>query len=74
MFQQILAALQNGVAAINNLAQQLESGFPSITLVSTHTRGSTGSITFTSSQATQFVAAQTSSGYIVGWVPLYPSS
>jgi len=72
--QDILSALQNGVSAINNLSQKLATGFPSATLTSTVVRGSNGTIVFTSSQATRFVAAQTSSGYILGWIPVYPSS
>ncbi len=69
----VLAALQNGVVAINNLAEQIGTTFPQATLVSTAARGSVGSVTFDSSQATGFLAVETSSGF-TGYVALYPSS
>lgn len=69
----ILVAIQDGVVAVGKLQQQIASAFPQSTSVSTASRGSVGTITFTSSQATGFLAVTTSSGF-VGWVPLYPSS
>ncbi len=69
----ILAALQNGVVAINQLSTQLSETFPQATTVSTAARGSVGTITYTSSQATGFLAVTTSSGF-TGYVALYPSS
>lgn len=69
----VVATLQGGVQAINRLRVQLESFFPQVTSVSTAARGSLGTITFTSSQATAFLAVETSSGFI-GYVPIYPSS
>jgi hypothetical protein len=70
---EILAALQNGVVAVNGLKNQLATTFPQATTVSTAVRGSVGAVTFTSSQATGFMAVTTSSGF-VGYVALYPSS
>ncbi len=69
----ILAGIQNAVVAIGHLRQQIASTFPQATLVSTAVRGSVGVVTFTSSQATGFLAVTTSSGF-TGYVALYPSS
>lgn len=69
----ILAAIQNGVVAINRLSDQLADTFPQATSVSTLARGSVGAVTFTSSQAIGFLAVETSSGF-TGYVALYPSS
>ncbi len=64
----ILAALQNGVTAINNLAQTIQTVFPNSTASSTSV--TTGTITFQSSTATGFMVVQTSSGGTVK-VPFY---
>lgn len=72
-FGDIIATLQNGVVALNNVRKQLETTFPQAVAVSTAARGSVGTITFTSSQATGFLAVTTSSGF-TGYVALYPSS
>jgi hypothetical protein len=69
----ILAALQNGVVAINRVRQQVAATFPRMGSVSVAPRGSGGTITFTSSQAVAFMPVTTSSGF-VGYVPIYPSS
>ena len=69
----ILLTLNNGVQALNNVRVALTSFFPQATAVSTAARGSLGTITFTSSQATGFLAVTTSSGF-TGYVALYPSS
>jgi len=57
----IVVTLQNGVNAINNLAQQLSQIFPQATAVST-TAATAGAITYTSSQAAAFLSVVTSSG------------
>jgi hypothetical protein len=69
----ILAALQNGVTALNGLRTQLRTAFPQTGTVSSAVRGSNGAITFDSSQAVGFISVRTSSG-AVGYVALYPSS
>lgn len=69
----ILGAIQNAVNAIYAVKTQLATTFPQATTASTATRGSVGTITFTSSQATAFLNVTTSSGFSA-WVPLYPSS
>jgi hypothetical protein len=69
----ILAALQNGVTALNGLRTQVRATFPQISEFSAAARGSVGAITFTSSQSTGFMAVTTSSGF-TGYVPIYPSS
>jgi hypothetical protein len=68
----ILATLQNGVSAINGLRTRIATTFPQVGTVSS-AAGSVGAISFTSSQATGFLAVTTSSG-AVGYVALYPSS
>lgn len=65
----ILASLQQGVTAINNLATQLAKIFPQATASST-TVPAVGAITFTSSQADAFLSVTTSSGGTYK-VPLY---
>ena len=57
---EILAALQNGVTAINNLSIQLTTFFPQATSVSTS--ATAGTITYTSSQAAGWLTVVTSSG------------
>lgn len=69
----ILAALQTGVQAINNLRVQLAATFPQATNISTAARASNGTIVYNSSLATGFLAVTTSSGAVV-YVPTYPSS
>lgn len=68
----VLASMQNGVTAINNLATQLSNVFPQATAVST-TAAVAGTVTFTSSQTSAFLTIQTSSGGTYK-VALYPSS
>lgn len=58
---EILAALQNGVAAINNLSDQIATTFPQASAVST-SAATAGAITFTSSLAAGFLTVITSSG------------
>ena len=59
---ELLAAMQNGVTAINNLANRVASTpFGSATAVST-TAATAGTITFTSSQSAGFMTVITSSG------------
>lgn len=57
----ILAALQNGVQAINSLRSVLSNIFPQSGTVST-TAPSAGTVTFTSSRASIFITVTTSSG------------
>jgi hypothetical protein len=68
----ILAALQNGVAAVGYLRQQLGKIFPQSAVISSTAPG-VGELVFDSSQATGFLAVTTSSGF-TGYVALYPSS
>ena len=65
----ILTALQNGVAAINNLNITLGKVFPQATALST-TAATAGTITFTSSQAQAFLSVVSSSGGVYK-IPLY---
>jgi hypothetical protein len=67
----ILAALQNGVTAIQTLTQQISVTFPQATGVSTTAPSSVGSITFTSSEASAFLTVTTSSGHLYH-IALYP--
>ena len=57
----ILAALQNGVQAVNNLSDQIAATFPQAAAVST-AAATAGTITFTSSLAAGFLTVITSSG------------
>jgi len=68
----ILAAMQNGVTAINNLKNQLATSFPSITVPST-TAPANGAITYSSSLVSAFGLVQTSSGGTYR-IALLPSS
>lgn len=68
----ILAALNNGVAAIRDLGTQLGDVFPQATATST-TAAVAGTLTFSSSQPEAFLSIETSSGGIYK-VALYPSS
>lgn len=65
----ILAVLQNGVTAINNLPARLATSF--VTATSTGTVA--GTVVFTSSQASTFGLVTTSSGGQYK-IALYPSS
>lgn len=65
----ILAAMQNGVSAINNLNATLQTIFPQATAYST-TAATAGTVTFISSQAVGFITILTSSGAQVR-VPVY---
>ena len=58
---EILAALQNGVAAIQGLQKQLSVSFPSIT-APTSVAPAAGTVTYNSSQVSAFGLVQTSSG------------
>lgn len=58
---EIMATLQNGVSAINQLTRQIANTFPQASALST-TAPSTGTITFISSQAQTFLTITTSSG------------
>ena len=68
----LFTAMQNAVTAINTLNQTLTSKFPQTTAGSTiaPTASVTGTITFTSSQATGFMVVTTSSGFSAK-VPYY---
>lgn len=67
----ILAALQNGVAAIQGLNNRLGTTFlQQGTLVSSAISTANSSIAFTSSQAAGFIAVTTSSG-AAGYIPWY---
>lgn len=66
----ILAAMQNGVTAINNLKNQLATSFPSITVPST-TAPAAGGIAIPTASA--FGLVQTSSGGTYR-IALLPSS
>ena len=69
---QILAALQNGVTAINNLAIQLNTTFPPLTDPSS-TTPAVGTITYSSSLVAAFGSVTTSSGGTYR-IALLPSS
>lgn len=60
----LLAALQNGVVAIQQLNTTLQTIFPQATAYST-TAATVGTVTFTSSQAVGFISVITSSGATV---------
>lgn len=70
-FGDVLQTLQQGVQAINNLTQQIKSTFPQATTSSTSAPSTTGTITFTSSEATGFLLVALSSGATVKF-PYYP--
>ena len=67
----ILQTLQQGVQGINNLTSKIASIFPQVTGSSTSAPATTGTITFTSSEATGFFLVTTSSGFTAK-VPFYP--
>lgn len=60
-FTDLLTAMQNGVTAINRVANVIETTFPQAAAVST-SAATAGTITFTSSQAAGFLSVETSSG------------
>lgn len=64
----LLQTMQQGVQAINNLTIQIRNTFPNISALSTS--ATTGAITFSSSQPSQFGTVTTSSGGTYK-VPLY---
>jgi hypothetical protein len=70
-FGDILQTLQQGVQGLNNLTSTIKSIFPQVTGSSTSAPSTTGTITFTSSEATMFQLVTTSSGF-TGKVPIYP--
>lgn len=60
---EVLAALQNGVSAVNNLGSKLTTTFlQSGTVISSAITTANSTITFTSSQAAGYMAVTTSSG------------
>ena len=67
----LLQTMQQGVQAVNNLTSTIKTVFPQITGTSTAAPSTTGSITFTSSEASLFILVTTSSGF-TGKVPVYP--
>jgi hypothetical protein len=56
----LLQTLQQGVQAMNNLTSQIKATFPQVSALSTS--ATTGAITFSSSQPSQFLTIITSSG------------
>ena len=67
----ILAALQNGVNAVNSLNSRLQTTFlQQGTVVSSAITTANSTITFGSSQAAGFIAVTTSSG-AAGYIPWY---
>lgn len=67
----ILAAIQNGVNAINSLNQRLATTFlQQGTVVSSAITTANSTVTFGSSQAAGFIAVTTSSG-AAGYIPWY---
>jgi hypothetical protein len=64
----VIATLQNGVTAMNNLISIINTTFPHTTASSSF--ATAGTITFTSSQAAGFMVVTTSSGGTVK-VPFY---
>lgn len=69
---EILSALQNGVTAINNLNATLGNIFPQTTATST-VAPSAGTLTFSSSLASDFLLVTTSSGGVYK-LAMYPST
>jgi hypothetical protein len=67
----LLQTMQQGVQAVNNLTVAIKAVFPQLTGSSTSAPATTGSITFTSSEAVMFQLVTTSSGF-TGKVPIYP--
>ena len=67
---EILAALNQGITAINNLTQQIKNTFPRVS--ATSTSATTGTISFNSSQPALFLSVTTSSGGTYK-VPLFNS-
>jgi hypothetical protein len=70
-FGDILQTLQQGVQAMQTLNKTIQTIFPQVTGSSTRAPATTGTITFTSSEATMFQLVTTSSGF-TGKVPIYP--
>jgi len=68
---ELLAAMQNGVTAIQTLTQQIAVTFPQASAVSTTALSSAGSLVFNSSEASGFLTVTTSSGFSYR-VALYP--
>lgn len=71
MAQDIYTTLLNGVQALNRLTTTVGNIFPQVTASSSSAPATTGSITFTSSEASGFLLVTTSSGATVK-VPFYP--
>lgn len=69
----ILAALQNGVTAIQTLTKQIATTFPvQVGAITTVAPSTVGGTVFTSSEAAAFMTVTASSGYAYR-IPLYPS-
>lgn len=66
---EILAALQNGVRALNDLNTTLGNVFPQATSLST-VAATAGTLTFTSSRPAAFLSIETSSGGVYK-IPLF---
>lgn len=67
----IWETMKNGVTAINNLSVTIKAIFPQLSANSTSAPATTGTITFTSSQASGFQLVTLSSGATVKF-PYYP--
>ena len=67
----IWSSLKDGVTALQTVNTTIKNIFPQTTGTSTSAPASTGTITFTSSEASFFVLVTTSSGF-TGKVPIYP--
>jgi len=67
----LLQSINNGVTALNNLRTTISTIFPQVTGSSTKAPSTTGTITFTSSEALMFQLVTTSSGF-TGKIPIYP--
>ena len=67
----ILTTFQQAVQALQTINTSLKTVFPQATTSSTSAPATTGSITFTSSEATGFLLVALSSGATVK-IPFYP--
>ena len=67
----LLQTLQQGVQGINNLTAAIATRFPAVTSASTSAPSTTGTITYTSSEALGFALVTLSSGVTVKF-PFYP--
>jgi hypothetical protein len=67
----LLQSLQQAVQALQTINTTINNRFFQVTASSTKAPTTTGTITFTSSEASFFLLVQTSSGF-TGKVPIYP--